>query len=661
MSATATPYARVGSDARKSAGLTFCGTNTNLEAILRYLAGYDHHFTLAALALLKPALGEVSYVRSGQVRSRRAIGFPLPGGGWHVCDLSKPHSDRWRFTDGGKIDLLVVNRDPAEPLVLYEGEWDLLAALSLGIPNGATGTGGAGNFKPEWAAHFQDRDAVVCSDVDPPGLEGREKAAAVVETTARRVRVVTLPLDGTPQRKDFRDWVRQGGTLEAWGHLVETAPEWSPPALAVVEDPSTDDHVALIRSPHFPRAAWRGLFGTWRDLLVPCTEAPSVMHFLTFTVVAGLLLRRRVWFNHPHPTFPNFYAGFIAPTGDPRKTTALAFGERLAREVGERLTIIYGLASPEGLLERLAAYREEEDAHGKVHRVPIPSPAALAYCDELGAILAKTRQEGSAGLLPTLARLYDGRIEDENPTRGRPIRVIEPTLGLLTGATPEVLERGLRDEALTDGFLNRMIWATTAELPAPISDPQPPEQTGWNGLLKRVRDVLNYWGATGREIPLSLDAKALWADLYRGWFRERQEAAPGLIHKATARSHLHIRKLAVLAAALDCRPTVDRDTLEWAADLGAYFEEVTRWLLQDAVVAPTRNVAVEQRVVRYLRDRAKKPAERSTRAVTKALWRHADSGEVCRTLENLRRAGRVGWEEQRTPSGQRTDCWTLTG
>lgn len=221
-------YTHVRLYARKAADLIFRQRTTELEKIRDWLAGYDYRFTAEALGMVKVAIGEVRYVKSGQNWSTNAVGFPLPGGGWHVCDPTKPHSSRWRFTDGGKIDLLVVERDPTAPIVIFEGEWDLLAALSLGIPNAATGTGGAETFKPEWAARFGGRDCVICYDVDPSGRKGsQQRVAPVVAKAAKRVRIVSLPLDGTTMQKDLRDWVRGGGTLAAWNSLVEAVPAFA--------------------------------------------------------------------------------------------------------------------------------------------------------------------------------------------------------------------------------------------------------------------------------------------------------------------------------------------------------------------------------------------------------------------------------------------------
>ena len=85
---------------------------------------------------------------------------------------------------------------------------------------------------------------------------------------------------------------------------------------------------------------------------------------------------------------------------------------------------------------------------------------------------------------------------------------------------------------------------------------------------------------------------------------------------------------------------------------------MTRWLLQDAIVAPTRNVAIEQRIVRYLRGRVDRPTQRSTRAIVQALHHYASSAEIRGTLNAMKEV-KVTGEDVHTQSGQKSDVWTL--
>src|SRR6185295_14863989 len=50
---------------------------------------------------------------------------------------------------------------------------------------------------------------------------------------------------------------------------------------------------------HFPKAAWNGLFGEWRDMVKPCTEASLESLWAAFLVGVGMALGRNMWKNSP--------------------------------------------------------------------------------------------------------------------------------------------------------------------------------------------------------------------------------------------------------------------------------------------------------------------------------------------------------------------------
>ena len=99
--------------------------------------------------------------------------------------------------------------DPATPLVIAEGELDVVALWDLGVKhNVVSGTGGAGTFasKPEWLDAIEPyRDIVLCLDQDDAGNEG---AATLADKLGReRCSRARLP------RKDAGECL--AGTVDA--------------------------------------------------------------------------------------------------------------------------------------------------------------------------------------------------------------------------------------------------------------------------------------------------------------------------------------------------------------------------------------------------------------------------------------------------------------
>jgi hypothetical protein len=493
-------------------------------------------------------------------------------------------------------------------------------------------------------------------------LEVVAKATTDEEWVDRRKDVVTT-VKALAEGRPFTGGRRLTELLDHGTEVVQKVRRWaeisgqadiaSPRIVSVAgAGPSPDPPTPTM--PRFPETGWRGLFARWRDLVGPVSEVSEVLHFVTFLVVVGLTFRRRVFFHYPKPHYPNFYAGLIAPTGDSHKTTALYFGERLADELGADLKVVKGISSPEGFLEEIGNWEKDEDGN----RVSVPAFPTLLYLDETATLMAKAQQKATSGLLPLLMRLYDAPSKEQLPTRVNKLVILEPTVGFLTGTTPETLERGLHESILTDGFLNRVIWVTQDRLPDPIPSPRPPDQKAWNALLVELRHALDFWPDRATEIPLDAKADCLWRDIYVPWARNRQQSPGTLMTQATARTHTHIRKLALLGAALQCKTEVDEQTLLWAATLGDYFEEVTKWILKDAIVSATRAGALEQRIIRYLRDRPARSDQRSTREICQALHRYAGSAEIRAALKGMADIY-VRCDPRRMPSGQVSDVWSL--
>ena len=101
-------------------------------------------------------------------------------------------------------------------VILCEGEWDRLILQQEGFM-AVTGTHGAGVFRPEWCAHFRDKDVVILYDCD------REGQAAVRNIVLRALKIagassvknVVLPLRGDKDDKDVTDYFHKRGLTAA--------------------------------------------------------------------------------------------------------------------------------------------------------------------------------------------------------------------------------------------------------------------------------------------------------------------------------------------------------------------------------------------------------------------------------------------------------------
>ena len=113
------------------------------------------------------------------------------------------------------------------------------------------------------------------------------------------------------------------------------------------EEDQTGDDSQQSAPTDFPEEAFTGLFKSYRDLVEPCTEAPSSYHWVTCLTMTGLLLGRNVFIRSPFPLYPNFYSLLVGSTGLNRKSTAMTFGVReILNKVQNNIVYVPGALFP---------------------------------------------------------------------------------------------------------------------------------------------------------------------------------------------------------------------------------------------------------------------------------------------------------------------------
>jgi 5S rRNA maturation endonuclease (ribonuclease M5) len=104
-----------------------------------------------------------------------------------------------------------------ETVIVVEGEKDVETLRSRGLV-ATCNSGGAGQWRAEFAQALRGADVVIVPDGDEQG----ERHAAQVAATLRAPRVLRLGA------KDVSEWFANGGTVEVFAELVRDAPLWKP-------------------------------------------------------------------------------------------------------------------------------------------------------------------------------------------------------------------------------------------------------------------------------------------------------------------------------------------------------------------------------------------------------------------------------------------------
>ena len=379
------------------------------------------------------------------------------------------------------------------------------------------------------------------------------------------------------------------------------------------------------------------------------TEVPLAFHFAVLKTVIGASLGRRVYLNSSNPIYPNFYSVLIGETGIARKSTALRLGEKLLQDSDPSVQVLRALSTPEGLLQvfvpppgyslgssvpddsvdDLQPINEQLEFMLDNAEPSVEGFRVLVSLDEFSYLLKKAAKSHGEGLIQKIAEAYDYPTALDLPTRVNPISADHPCLSMIAATTQAWLESSLKLEDIQGGFANRISYyhATTNEI---ISTPEP----GDPQFLDIVKYSVNQFRQKfPQPTPFQFSKEA--GDELHTWYIEHRKALKKernpLIREALARADTHLRKAALLHAAIsndadDCE--IGANSLEWAIKLAEYLQAVTSKIYCNFNLSEGRRL--EQRIIDILTQKPNQTARDLTRRIS---W--ASAKEVNAAVEEL--------------------------
>jgi hypothetical protein len=362
----------------------------------------------------------------------------------------------------------------------------------------------------------------------------------------------------------------------------------------------------------FPEAAWSGLFGQWRDVVAPCTEAPLEFLWASFLVNVGLMLGRNVWIESPQPLYPNFYVLLLGQTGDARKSTALWLARQLLKRIDKDIEIVTGIVSTEGLFDRLAKHDDTR---------------ALGYVDEFRSLLSVGRRQGTRDLLPKLNSLIYCPDQETIDRRKDPTTVIRPFFSLISATAQDYVSDLLSDLELSGGMLNRFLMVAGDEQP-PKAIVQAPSDQEWSVIASRLQVVRDQYSEP-RRMLWSKEAQGLWTGFYTEW-RTVRKGWDNKSQSLTARIQEHIQKIAMVYATLAGEALISARTLATAITIGEWLEKTILRLFED--VGLDAFSRAEQTVLKIVRDRRRIPRRGLQQMVSKRGINGRLFGDVLKSL-----------------------------
>ncbi len=216
-------------EARRDAALDYelHGAEPLRTETLTWMMAHDKHYGSETLAHFRVAEAWLTCYHCS-MKKRRSLWtsrvITIPANNVTRCyRFEQPvKGDRWRVVPSGLHPQWIGDLSGPE-ILLCEGEWDMFTAFDRGFTHAATHTAGAGSWLPTWTPIFAGKGMSICYDRDPIGMRGAARVARALWPVAASVRIVDLPLPGTPEAKDVSDYFRLGGTADGFTVLLEGA------------------------------------------------------------------------------------------------------------------------------------------------------------------------------------------------------------------------------------------------------------------------------------------------------------------------------------------------------------------------------------------------------------------------------------------------------
>ena len=277
-------------------------------------------------------------------------------------------------------------------------------------------------------------------------------------------------------------------------------------------------------------------------------------------------------------------------------------------------------------------------------------PAILFQIDEFGRWLRTIGDPKKAphlfNVISTLMKMYSSArsvFKGKAYADAKRNKVIDqPCVSLLATTAPEHFKHALTPDAMSDGFMARLIVFETGEMPPRVWQPEkdPPQA---------IVDAATWWGAfnpggnLSREhpkpmvVPTTDDARAVFNRLAALADAEMERPREDL-RSIWARVEEKACRLALIYACSKNRekPVIDADAAEWACGLSEHLTRRVLYLAHE-YVSQGEFDAKQKAVLRAMRT----AGGRMTRSQMCRVTQHLTQRERDEVLENLKETGRL--------------------
>lgn len=352
-------------------------------------------------------------------------------------------------------------------------------------------------------------------------------------------------------------------------------------------------------------AAFHGPLGELCHVIEPATEADIAAILFQSLVMIGNIFGRTIHFTAESTQhFCNEFVCLVGSTAKGRKGSSFGQVRNVLRQIDNdwnKHRVKSGLTSGEGLIFHVRdEIREIKQVKGQMVEVVTDAGEAdkrmLVVEEELSSALKAMAREGNT-LSGVLRQAWDSPIVLAPMTKNNRITASNPHISIIGHITKDELHKSLKSVDNTNGSTNRFLWACAkrSQLLPFGGKPNYEELTRIAGLI----DCALGWAQTLQaEMEFDSEAAEMWSIVYE----ELGNIPSGTIGAILSRAEPHVRRIAMIYAALDRSPLVKADHLEAALEIWRYSSDSVRWIFDDATSAASNHDKVQDKVLKAVVD-----------------------------------------------------------
>jgi hypothetical protein len=389
-----------------------------------------------------------------------------------------------------------------------------------------------------------------------------------------------------------------------------------------------------------------GLAGEVVRAIEPHTEADPAALLVQLLVMFGNAVGRG-----PHCYIEaarhglNEFAVVVGESANGRKGTSFNHVRRLFEQPAPDWTaerIMNGLSSGEGLIYNVRDPGPESADDKKTADPGVLDKRLMIVEPEFAGVLkVANRQQNTVSVV--IRNAWDG-MTLRTMTRNNALKATDTHISILAHITPEELRRELNDMSMLNGFGNRFLFvAAKRSKLKPFGGQLPPGEL--DRLQGAVAVALDHARTLDR-LDLDSAASELWVQAYGAL----TTAPPGAMGAVYNRAAPHVRRLAMIHAAMNGAGAVTTEHLSAAIALWHYCVESARYIFGTS----TGNRLADD-IREYLRAAGELGLTRT--ALSACLGRHTPATRISEALNLLLSAGLARREVRSETGGRPAETW----